>query len=222
MSWEQAGIALFAFAIVCEQTHVVSPIVLAWSHPGLRRIALSRPIETILLPIIAIIGALAAPFIVIWWVYWVWNAYHFGAQHYGVARIFGYRVDREFVIAATVVLMLWVPHVSHMPWWWLWLMLVAIDFNHWLVDIGLSSRVSRYWWLFLPAVVALGCTGLLWKAPRADHIATMAIPWIIKARWGVGIVHFLYSRWIWKLSDPRVRATIWRDLFKQPQLRLVA
>jgi hypothetical protein len=62
----------------------------------------------------------------------------------------------------------------------------------------------------------------LWKAPRADHIATMAIPWIIKARWGVGIAHFLYSRWIWKLSDPRVRATIWCDLFKQPQLRLVA
>lgn len=213
MIWEQAGIALFAFAIVCEQAHVASPILLAWSHSGLRQIALSRPIETMLLPMIAIVGALLAPFMVIWWVYWAWNAYHFGAQHYGMARIFGWQIDRELAVAATMVLMLWVPFVVPLPWWWMWAMMVAIDFNHWLVDIGLSSRVSRCWWLFVAAVAVLGCVGFLWKMPRADHIATLAVPWVIKARWGVGIAHFLYSRWVWKLSDEKIRAAIGNDLF---------
>lgn len=32
---------------------------------------------------------------------------------------------------------------------------------------------------------------------------------------GIGFVHFLYSRWIWKLSNPLVRATIGRDLWAQ-------
>jgi hypothetical protein len=213
MMWQHAGISLFAFAIVCEQAHVASPIVLAWSHPGLRRIALSRPIETMLLPVAAIAGALLAPFMLIWWVYWVWNAFHFGAQHYGVIRILGRRVDREFIIAATMVLMLWVPLAIPQPWWWRWFMLVAIDFNHWLIDIGLSSRVSRRWWLFLLAVIPFGLAGFLWKVPRADHIATLAIPWVVQARWSVGIAHFLYSRWVWKLSDPQVRAAIGKELF---------
>jgi hypothetical protein len=34
------------------------------------------------------------------------------------------------------------------------------------------------------------------------------VPVVICARMGLGFVHFLYDRWIWKLSDPQVRATI--------------
>jgi hypothetical protein len=214
MSWQQLGLALFAFAIVCEQAHVASPIVLAWSHPGLRKIALSRPAETMLLPLVAIVAAVASPFMVIWWVYWAWNIYHFGAQHYGVSRIFGLRAPKWLCIGGTAAIMVAGPllHVE----WWRWFVLVALDFNHWLLDIGLSSRVSSRGWLFIAGVAGLGCLGLLWKAPRADHIATLNILWLIKARWGVGIAHFLYSRWVWKLSDPRVRATIGRDLFVVP------
>jgi hypothetical protein len=204
MTLEQAGILLFGFAILCEQAHVASPIVLAWSHPGLRRIALSRPIETMLLPALAIIGALLSPFWLIWWVYWVWNIYHFGAQHYGVSRICGLRVPKWVCVGGTAVLMAGVPLIIHTGWWQ-WVTLVAIDFNHWLVDIGLSSRVSKSWWIFLAPVLCLGCIGFAWKIPRADHIATLAIPWVIQARWGVGIVHFIYSRWVWRLSDPHIR-----------------
>ena len=212
MTWQQAGIALFAFAIICEQAHVASPMVLAWSHPGFRQIALSRPIETMLLPILALVGALAAPFMVIWWVYWVWNIYHFGAQHYGVCRIFSLRVPKWFCVAGTAAIMAGGPLLIHAGWW-SWFMLVVIDFNHWLVDIGLSSRVSRHWWLFIAAVAALGCIGFAWKVPSPDHIATMFVPWVIRARWGVGIAHFLYSRWVWKLNDPRIRETIGKELF---------
>jgi hypothetical protein len=32
-------------------------------------------------------------------------------------------------------------------------------------------------------------------------------------RLGLGFVHFLYDRWLYKLSDPPVRATIGRDIF---------
>ncbi len=212
MTWAQAGIALFAFAIVCEQAHVISPIVLAWSHPGLRQIALSRPIETMLMPAVAIISAVLSPFWLIWWIYWTWNIYHFGAQHYGVCRIFGLRVPKWLCVGVTAMLMVGVPWLIHAGWW-RWFALVAIDFNHWLVDIGLSSRVSRHRWLFIAAVAALGCTGFAWKVPRADHIATMFIPGLIKARWGIGIAHFLCSRWIWKLSDPRIREMIGKELF---------
>jgi hypothetical protein len=197
MTWTQAGMALFAVAIVCEQGHVMSPILLAWSHPGLRQIALSRPIETMLLPVLAVIGALAAPFMIIWWVYWLWNLYHFGAQHYGVSRLLRWRGSRWWYVGITAAILGGGSFLIH-AWWWKWLMLVAIDFNHWLIDIGLSSRVSRCWWLFLVVVAAFGCIGFAWLAPRADHIATRNIHWVIQARWGVGIVHFLYSRIVWK------------------------
>jgi hypothetical protein len=71
------------------------------------------------------------------------------------------------------------------------------------------------------AVIPFGLIGFIWKIPMPDHIVTVFAPLIIKARWGVGIAHFLYSRWIWKLSDPQVRATIGQDLFPT-QLRLAA
>lgn len=240
MAWEQIGIAVFALAILCEQAHVASPIVLAWSHPGLRQIALSRPIETMVLPVVAIIGALASPFWLIWWIYWLWNIYHFGAQHYGVLQLYRRRVSGQrlvysipnrhlragrisrnrrrlnmgFCVGGTAAIMVGLPWL--VPAGWVrWFLLIAIDFNHWLVDISLSSRVSRHWQLFLASVLLLGCIGFAWKVPRSDHIATMFVPWIIQARWGVGIAHFLYSRWVWKLSDPQVRATIGRDLLQE-------
>jgi hypothetical protein len=213
VTWTQAGFALFTFAIVCEHGHVVSPIVLAWSHPGLRKIALERPIETMLLPVLAICCMLMLP---MWWagaIYWPWNIYHFGAQHYGVGRLLGWRTSRWWCVGVTAAIMAGGPLLIHDEWM-RWFFLFAIDFNHWLVDIGLSSRVSRRWWLFLAAVAALGCIGFTFQAPRTDHNATRAIPWVIQARWGVGIAHFLYSRWVWKLSDPRVRATIGKDLWR--------
>jgi hypothetical protein len=211
MTWQHAGMMLFGLAILCEQGHVASPIVLAWSHPGLRRIALSRPMHFLLLPALAFAGAMLSPLWLLVWVYWAWNIYHFGSQHYGVSRILGWRVPRWVCIGGTAAIMVGAPllHVD----WWRWVALFALDFNHWLVDIGLSSWVSRCWWLFLGGIAAIGCIGFTFKVARVDHVATLAIPWVLKARLGAGIMHFLYSRWVWKLSDPQVRETIGRDLF---------
>ena len=49
---------------------------------------------------------------------------------------------------------------------------------------------------------------------RQSHIELAAIRW---ARVGLDFVHILQDRWIWKLSDPRMRATIGRDLFGQKE-----
>jgi hypothetical protein len=210
MTW--AGSALFAFAIICENAHVASPIVLAWTHSGLRQIALSRPIETILLPAIAIIGAILSPLWLIWGVYKLWNIYHYGGQHYGVSRILGFRVPRWACIGGTALIMVGGPFLIP-GGWWRWTSLIVLDFNHWLTDIGLSSKVSRWWWVFFAGVMTLGCIGFAYQVPRADRTLTLFVPLIIKLRCGVGIWHFLYSRWVWKLSDPQVRAIIGEDIF---------
>lgn len=48
--------------------------------------------------------------------------------------------------------------------------------------------------------------------PTPGGMMIRVIPVLICGRLGLGFVHFLYSRWVWKFSDPRVRATISRDL----------
>jgi hypothetical protein len=216
--WHSLGVTLFAFAIVSEQAHVASPIILAWAKPGLRQIALSRPIETVLLPVVAVVFALTLPFLTVFWIYGIWNIYHFGSQNYGAAKIFGWPVNRWLAIGVTAAVMTpallakaGVPTV-HLPYWFGWAALFAIDFNHWLVDLGLSARVFKRYGLFALMTLPFGLMGFLWKVPRADHIATLAIPLVIQARWGIGMAHFLYSRWIWKLSDPRMRAIIGEDI----------
>ncbi len=214
---------LFALAILCEQAHVASPVVLAWTHPGLRRIALSRPVDALLLPGVAFAGAMFSPLWLVVWVYWAWNTYHFGAQHYGVARILGWHPPRWAVIGGTAAIICGGALLHSV--WWKWFALFAIDFNHWLVDIGLSSRVSRCWWLFLAAVLALGCVGFAFKVPRIDHVATLNVEWVLKARLGAGFVHFAYSRWLWQLSNSQIRAVVAPALsmapFKPHQLRSI-
>lgn len=219
MTWQHAGMALFALAILCEQAHLASPIMLAWSHPRLRQVALSRPMDSMFLPAVVLMGAMLGPLWVVAWVYWAWNTYHFGAQHYGVLRIFGWRTPKWAVIGGTAAVIVGGSLLHSV--WWKWISLFALDFNHWLVDIGLSSRVSRYWWMFVVGVGVLGCIGFAFKVPRIDHIATLNVEWVLKARLGAGFVHFLYSRWIWKLSDPKIRAVVGRDLLGSQRPRLV-
>jgi hypothetical protein len=41
---------------------------------------------------------------------------------------------------------------------------------------------------------------------------------VIASRVSLGFVESLYDRWIWKFSDPEVRATIGKDLFAAPAI----
>jgi len=84
-----------------------------------------------------------------------------------------------------------------------------LSFNHWLVDIGLSSRVARRHFGFIAAVLLIG---VVWALLRNGPLSVRLVPQIIVIRAGIGMVHFIYSARIWQFSDPQVRATIGRDL----------
>jgi hypothetical protein len=154
-------------------------------------------------------------------IYWTWNIYHFGMQNFGVLSLYKRNTPRSvdgrvrdglLCLGITALGMGLLPYFLREKLTFL-LLAQGLSFNHWLVDIGLSSRVARHPWVFIGSLLALGSAGFLWLVPRADHIATKPIMAVIAARWGLGFVHFLYSRWVWRLNDPAVRATIGRDLF---------
>jgi hypothetical protein len=200
MIWALAGFFLFSLVILLEQAHLASPIVLAWSHAGLRERVRGRLVESVLLPFIAFTAALLSPFLLVGWVYWLWNIWHFGMQNYGLAALSGRRgrVVKWGCLGATAFCMVGLPWLfPHNPVLF-WVLLFAIDFPHWLTDISLSAWASRQRWFFVSAVCLIGCGGFLFKVPRVDHVATLALPWVIQARWGAGMIHFIYSRMVWK------------------------
>jgi hypothetical protein len=110
------------------------------------------------------------------------------------------------------------PWFQGVPFWpFIW-GFALLSMNHWLVSIGLASHVYCRQrrcspLLFLVALAILG--GLIFIALFVNphtlvmHIAALAIA----LRLGLGFVHFLYDRWLYKFSDPEVRAAIGRDIF---------
>jgi hypothetical protein len=130
-------------------------------------------------------------------------------QHFGVASLFqGRRANPLVWLGGTIVVMDVIPKMFGNGQL-LTFLLVAFSVNHWVVDIALSARVTKHYWLFLGIVlVFLGPIGFFWITPTSYAMMIYPIPLIIGARMGLGFVHFLYSGWIWKLSNPKVRATI--------------
>jgi hypothetical protein len=102
-------------------------------------------------------------------------------------------------------------------WQGLWgFAIIAI--NHWLVAIGLSSHVYSVCRGRPPLVFALVLiiAGMFAFALLFVPLRTLTIKVTLPAvglRVGLGFIHFLYDRWIYKLSDAKVRATIGRDIF---------
>ena len=103
-------------------------------------------------------------------------------------------------------------------WWQPIIGITVYSLNHWLVAIGLSSHVysGRWHWAFALAMLLFGAVGFFWLIPTPNGTLLRVIPIVVSARLGLGFAHFLYDRWLWKMTDPRVRATIGRDLFKPP------
>ena len=85
------------------------------------------------------------------------------------------------------------------------------SFNHWLTDIGLSSQASGWRWGFIPLVLAIGAA---WLLLRNGPLSVNSVPQILAIRAGIGMIHFVYSARVWKLSDPQVRSTIGADLLQ--------
>lgn len=246
-----ARLACFTLFVLLETGHSLSPIALAWTDAGFRRLMCRHPQKYLGLPA-AVFGLTLAvgvatscgwtsyvpgprqvfhltgwtnPFPMVVWIYWLWNIYHFGMQHFGVLTIFrrgGARsrrqrlADTAICLTVTAFGMAAVPKLTSEQWVF-FLTMGIFSVNHWVVDIGLSSRVSKHGWLFAGGVVLAGAVGFLWMIPTPNGMLIKVIPIVICARLGLGFVHFLYSRWVWKFSDPQVRATIGRDLLKRTE-----
>lgn len=101
-----------------------------------------------------------------------------------------------------------------------------IAMNHWLVAVGLASHVhanhrEKSPWPFAIAIMVAGFALFcllfvdLHKLPTVG-LTTATLYFTVAAvsfRLGLGFVHFLYDRWLYKFSDPRVRETIGSDMF---------
>jgi hypothetical protein len=92
--------------------------------------------------------------------------------------------------------------------------------NHWLVAIGIASRV----WMkhdgktVIVATLAVGSIafGLVLVAifyQKAGVVPLRLAMVIISLRFGIGIVHFCYDRFIYQFRDARVMNTIGREVF---------
>lgn len=208
-------LAISVGLIVLETAHLFSPIVLAWSTRGFREHMLSRSERFLLIPGVALAAALASPLWVVSAVYFWWNIYHFGMQHFGVLSLWRGKQGALVMIACLLLTGagMNLPLLYHAQWLYI-TCFVAFSVNHWVTDIALSSYVSRHWAIFACAVLLLGTLGFVWLVPNDHGYAKRAIPLVVQARMGLGFVHFLYSRWVWKFSDPQVRATIGNHLFR--------
>jgi hypothetical protein len=158
------------------------------------------------------------PLPVLVWIYLAWNAYHFGMQNYGIIAIYKRLngitvrrwVDMSVAIGLTALFMNLAFVSDGVAVGFAILGLLSI--NHWLVSIGLCGMVSRRQWLFTGIVLGSGAVGFAWLIITPNGNLMVAIPVVVGIRLGMSFVHFLYDRWIWKFSDPEVRATIGRVL----------
>jgi hypothetical protein len=232
-----AALSCFTLFVLLETGHNLSPIVLAWTNTEFRRGMLGQRVKYLLVPgmvlfSVLVIGTITSlgwtSFVpgpralygmtdgtnllpVAMWIYWPWKIYHFGMQHFGVMRIlqigWNRRVNKIVCLTATAFGMAIIPALTGSQWILL-LMMGVFSVNHWVVDIGLSAWVVKRGWLFAGAILLMGAIGFVWMVPTSTGMMIRVIPIIICARLGLGLVHFLYSRWVWKLSDPLVRTTI--------------
>ena len=101
-----------------------------------------------------------------------------------------------------------------------------IGLNHWLVAIGLASHVhaNHHGGSSAPFALGLMIVGAILFCLLFVNLAALATRGfsvevlhftvtVVGFRLGLGFVHFLYDRWVYKLSDPQVRAAIWGDIF---------
>jgi hypothetical protein len=49
---------------------------------------------------------------------------------------------------------------------------------------------------------------LAWLLLRNGPLSVRLVPQILVIRSGIGMVHFIYSARIWKLSDPQIRGVV--------------
>src|ERR1700737_4144869 len=81
-------IPLAVAIMVLETGHVVSPMILAWSKPGLRVIVCREWHKYIVAPASLMAGCLLLPWPAVFDGYFAWNIWHFGMQIFVVSCLY--------------------------------------------------------------------------------------------------------------------------------------
>jgi hypothetical protein len=193
---------IYFLTIWLDSAHLVSPVALAWSNAAARRRMFTRwwkfiGVALLALAIPASIGWMAPDTKDPWLklvisVYFWWNLFHFGAQNFGVCMMLGYRKrwQTDLAMVATVAPGIWVYFGAKD----LVLVASAVSIAHWLTDIILCSRTSGRWRVFGVSVLLVGFGGFAFPALSSAYMN----PLLLGVRSGLGFVHFLYSRWVWR------------------------
>ena len=203
-----------AAIMILETGHVVSPMILAWSKPGLRSIVLCEWRKYIVVPLALVVGCMLLPWAIVFGIYFAWNGWHFGMQIFGISCLYARPKDADARVRRLILIMgLFISQYAGIMFisspMAQMLILGLFSFNHWLTDIGLSSQVSGWRWGFILLVLIIG---VVWLVLRNGPLSVQVVPQILAIRAGVGMIHFVYSARVWKLSDPQVRAAIGASL----------
>jgi hypothetical protein len=222
-------IYFFIVLIILDSSHNLSPMVMAWSRADVRAMMYRHWVRYIAFPAMLLVGSLAAALTAppgahygespvvdaIVNIYFVWNAWHFTAQNYGLVKLWGRGPDWPIYAAAmTLVGMTAIPALAiYAGYVWEWRLagLALLAIPHWVSEIAITSWASARWKVFCPLILAAGCVGLLWVTPRATGMPVVGVWWVCW-RSGLGFVHFLYDSQLWRFRDPDVRATIGKSL----------
>jgi len=204
--------------MILETGHVVSPMLLAWSKPGLRSIVRREWGKYIAAPASLMAGCLLLPWPTVFGIYFAWNTWHFGMQIFGITCLYRrpQSHDERFwralgcvsvmVLSTGILPFLGEGSKMHM------LSFGIFSFNHWTADIGLSGQASGWRWGFIPLVLIIG---VAWLLLRNGPLSVQHVPQIIAIRAAIGMIHFVYSARVWKLSDPQVCEAIGGDFFRK-------
>jgi len=238
VTWQGALYIYFNIAIVLDHAHLVSPVGLAWSNAAFRQVIFKRWRLHIASPVALLAGCIAMglaferhslPMQALTAVWVLWDAWHFGSQHWGVACLLGWRsgprrLRKATLIVPTMAVML-VPALYN-PLWLLWVGLV-ISLVHWLTDIGLSSWKARRWYIFLIVALPAGLMGFIWKKAGIDSrvcgqlmvcAGMTGISVLFAVRVWLSFVHYLYSQSVWVRDSP-VRRSAWQRQISNPMSR---
>jgi hypothetical protein len=203
----------FLCAIFLENGHALSPIALAWTTPSYR-----RQIDWlwhIMIPLLFIGVGTEAGLLASWGdqrmfqamfiFYTLWNDYHFGMQNFGILQLYAPKHrTRNLILGLGGTILAFVcmtyPLSTTSD---LGLSIIAVlTFNHWITDIWLSGKASRWGWRFSLAMMLAGCVGFLWLYPTTVEQAHYMGPFLILlgTRFGLGMAHFMYSGLPWPFS----------------------
>lgn len=242
---------LFQFFMAVDLAHVVSPILLAWTHRGYRSVMLERPRKFVGVPVallglglgVAIatvflfpdfrpahmsllrnpqIANLNVPLVLLVNLHAFWNLYHGGAQNFGLWCLYrrkGYVGRQRWLVLGGIVLVFSVTSYfgpQYVPALGMFLF-GALSFNHSLAAIGLCGHVHGRSHNISPAYF-IGCVALFGMVSatvflHAAQISVAVMTFALSLSAVLRLWHFLQDKWLWKLSDPRVRATIGKELF---------